>query len=615
MDGIIQNAADVIVLVLLFSLTIFVHELGHFLVAKRLGMVIEVFSLGFGPAIWKRKINGVVYKIGWIPVGGYVALPQLDPSGMATIQGSGEKDGDGKDVGAQAQQQKPIPPIPPSYKILVSLAGAVGNMIFALILATVIYLSPSAITDEGNTIVGVVARDSAAFAAGLREGDRILAVNGREVRIWHDFKVECHLACGRTNEVKILAETANGKRTFVISAERDFLDIQTVRGVDAASLPHIHTVVKGSPADRAGLKRNDVIKRVGGVDIRWSHEYLRVVESNVDRDLPVTLERDGKLMNVTLHPSSKQDHNWPFKSRSRDRMIDDGTLQVYDGPWENLCLVSSVGVGSPADKGGIMPGDILRSIAGVRISSAEVLNQTVAASLNKSVAVVVERESGLTNLFVTPLLSKQHKRAVLGITHAANPYIDTVSDYESFTGVGIGYELPPWMQFRNPFRQIVGDIRMVLRVLEALMTPTESSEAVKGLGGPVSIVLALWLSIKISLLNGAGFLRFLNVNLAILNLLPLPVLDGGHIVFASLEGLTRRKLNPKFVNVLVNTFAMLLIALFIFLLFRDTRFVQKFFFTKKNRPIEYVPAPAVTNQPGPDAAVTTNNTAHEKPTP
>ena len=92
LGSIITNFRDVIALVFLFSFTIFVHELGHFLVALKCGMVIDVFSIGFGPAMWKKKVNGITYKIGWIPFGGYVALPQLDPSGMSSIQGEDEED-------------------------------------------------------------------------------------------------------------------------------------------------------------------------------------------------------------------------------------------------------------------------------------------------------------------------------------------------------------------------------------------------------------------------------------------------------------------------------------------------------------------------------------------
>jgi regulator of sigma E protease len=80
---VIHSGSDILAFIILFGFSIFVHELGHFLMALRCGMVVDTFSLGFGPAIWKRKIRGVIYKIGWIPFGGYVALPQLDPSGMA----------------------------------------------------------------------------------------------------------------------------------------------------------------------------------------------------------------------------------------------------------------------------------------------------------------------------------------------------------------------------------------------------------------------------------------------------------------------------------------------------------------------------------------------------
>src|SRR5210317_1991058 len=116
--SIIKSLGDVLVLIVLFGITIFVHELGHFWVALKCGLVVDTFSIGFGPAIWKKKVNGVVYKIGWIPFGGYVALPQLDPSGMSHIQ-----DGEGE------QETRELPPVAPWKRILVSVAGAGGNVI------------------------------------------------------------------------------------------------------------------------------------------------------------------------------------------------------------------------------------------------------------------------------------------------------------------------------------------------------------------------------------------------------------------------------------------------------------------------------------------------------
>ncbi|MBA4387748.1 MAG: hypothetical protein C0404_07190 [Verrucomicrobia bacterium] len=611
MEAVVQNIADVIVLVVLFGLTIFVHELGHFLVALRFGMVIDVFSLGFGPAIWQKKIRGITYKIAWFPVGGYVALPQLDPSGMATIQGSPDPDKDaaGKvdDKEEKKEEQRVIPPVPPGYKICVAFAGAVGNIILAFILAMIIYLNPNSVTREGSTIVGSLDPNCSAYKAGLRVDDEILMVNDRNVNSWYEFRVECHLACGRTNVVEITAMTPNGKRAFVVPAEKNDLDIPTVRGIEPTSLSLVQAIVPQSPAARAGLQTNDIIKRVGDVDIRWSQQCVKLLTDKADQDVPIVVDRKGKLVNLTLRPSSKQEHNWPFK-RPRDRLDEKGTLQPFDGPWESMCMIQGVWAGSPAEKAGLKPNDIIRSFAGERIDSPQQFSLVVTNYLNQQVPVVVERESGLVTLQVTPLLSKQHKRALLGIVHESNPYARIVSGYEPLTGMGIGYEPPPWMQFKSPFRQMWGDVTMILRVLEGLVTPGQAGQAFNGLGGPISIFVTLWFSIQLSLLNGAGFLRFLNVNLAILNLLPLPVLDGGHVVFALWEAVTRRKPNAKFVNVLVNAFAALLIALFVFLLFRDTRFVRKLFFNKNSAPIEYVPAPAVTNVPAatPATGATTN---------
>ena len=96
----------------------------------------------------------------------------------------------------------------------------------------------------------------------------------------------------------------------------------------------------------------------------------------------------------------------------------------------------------------------------------------------------------------------------------------------------------------------------------------------RALGGPVAIFGMLWVYIKTNLLAAVGFLRFLNVNLAILNLLPIPVLDGGHIVFSTWELVSRRKAHPKIVNGLVNVFAVLLIIVFVLLTVKD---VGRFF--------------------------------------
>ena len=187
---IIQDFRDALVLLILFGLTIFVHESGHFLVARWCGLVVDVFSIGFGPAIWKKKVGATEYKIGAIPCGGYVALPQLDPAGMSSVQGKA----DGEDG-----EPRQLPPVSAWKKILVAVSGAAGNIIMALVLASIVHAGSSPL--EQGAFVGSVETNSVAYARGMRMGDQIVAVNGQEIVSWYEYNVECVLGAGSSNVV------------------------------------------------------------------------------------------------------------------------------------------------------------------------------------------------------------------------------------------------------------------------------------------------------------------------------------------------------------------------------------------------------------------------------
>ena len=166
--------------ILFFSLTILIHEGGHFLAARWLGLRVDAFSLGFGPALWKRRINGVEYKVGAFPFGGYVALPQLDPAGMQTLQGDAHAD-----PAVPAEKKTPAPAIPPAVwwkRIIVAVAGPAGNVLFAVVLALLVSVLPPVVPEAlrfDGAVIGEVLEGSDAEAAGLRRGDRVLRVSNR----------------------------------------------------------------------------------------------------------------------------------------------------------------------------------------------------------------------------------------------------------------------------------------------------------------------------------------------------------------------------------------------------------------------------------------------------
>jgi regulator of sigma E protease len=462
---IIANVKDVIMLVILFGFAILVHEMGHFLVARWCGLVIDVFSIGFGPAIWKKKVNGVTYKVAWIPFGGYVALPQLDPSSMAIVQGGNASPDAEKKPDENNEEHRNLPPIAPWQKIVVSVAGAAGNIVLAIIIAWVIYLSPNAGTSEGGPLIMSVTPECQAFERGLRTGDEIVAVNDKKVATWYDYHLECLLSDTKTQQVKLTIKSGKAVKDVIVPTTRTEIGATTVKGVGKFTPCAIKAIVLGASAHEAGMQIDDIVKKFDGIPINSPEQFTDLVYEHDEVPAPIVVERQGKLVSLS----------------------------------------------------------------------------------------------------VTPRLNKEYNVKMIGVK------------------VGMpGHDIP-WMQYKKPMDQLNYDASSIRRLLKALVTPREFHQAVGGLGGVVSIVATLWVAIKISILNGLGFLRFLCVNLALINMLPIPVLDGGHVMFSLWEIVTRRRVNPKVANVLVNVFASLLIAAVLFLTYRDIVRLPKIFKMGRNR--------------------------------
>jgi len=469
--NIINGFGDVVILVLFFSFAIFVHEFGHFIAAVKLGFKVKVFSIGFGPALFKWERNGIVYKFSVVPFGGYVSLPQLDPTGMEKIQGENADDEEASD-GKPEDVEEQIEDIAAWKKIIVAVAGPLGNIVFAVILAFIIYWLPTKGLDETSSdcVIGYIDESAPVSDVGIEIGDVILAVNGEKIKNWYDVSMVSLLSQSTTAIVRVSSE--------------------------------------------------GVIK---------------------DFDVPLTKTGMGEYLLVGLAP-------------------------------EAACVVGEVMEGGSASEAGLQSGDIIQSFNHIVVGDGNKFIEMVADRPGMETDIVIIRSGKEMNFKVTPAKNETLGRAVIGISMGT-----------------FGHQPMPWMMYKKPADQLKADASSILRILRALVTPKESGKAAKGLGGPVMIFVTLWFAIQESFLNAVGFLRFLNTNLAILNLLPIPVLDGGHIVFALYEIIFRRKPSPKFVNVIVNFFAILLIGAFIMLTFRDTFRMKKLFWHgDKKAPVEEV---------------------------
>lgn len=448
----------VLAMIFLFGITIFVHEFGHFIVARKCGLVVETFSIGMGPALWKKEIGGITYKIGAFPIGGYVSLPQLDPEGMETMQGDNEND------------REKLPDISPWKKIAVAVAGPLFNIILGLILGIIIYFLPTKIADEAGVFIAKVDKESAAYSEGLRDGDQIKAVNGTPVNNWYEAKVEAMLKMKENHLTDLTVFSPDeGKRVLTIKVNDPKTEPDLIKGATPAQPCKIEKVQPNSPAERAGIKANDIILGINGTTITKVEDFIDIVKENEGNELPIKLLRDGKTI----------------------------TLQVTP---EKMDSVPRIGI---------------------------IFNQSIAL---------------------------------------------------------------PWTLDGNPIKQVTSDASSIFRFLKALTTPSEAKQAAEGAGGPVSIFKLLYHSIMMGAIFALGLTRFININLAIFNLLPIPVLDGGHICFSLWEGITRRKVPAKVVSILVQIFAVILILLMGLLTFRDVGGMRLFNRGEKEKTEQVEPA-------------------------
>ena len=453
------NLWAAVLTLLLFGLTIFIHELGHFLVARWCGLQVDAFSIGFGPAIWQRTVKGVVYKIGIFPLGGYVALPQLDPTG-----GNPHK----PVPGAPAAPPRQLPRIGPIRKILVSLAGVTGNIILAYLLAWVVYLGGGSFSPEKTNLVGYVDTNSTAYADGFRLGDEITAVGRRSVRTWEDFIVGVALSPPEDHVIHV--RRSDGTPAEITPRTDELMGARYVAGLDSVSLCYILKVDADSSAAKAGIKPGDQIVSLGGERLLSRQHLSLLVQAHVDQPMAVTINRKGHLIESTVTPRLDRD---------------------------------------------VKP---IRPRIGVEFNNIDV---------------------------------------------------------------------------KPPVEQLRSHAMPIFAILHALTQPKQAKIAAGQVGGPVKIFQIFWLSAKVSIILALWFTVMLNVNLAIMNLLPLPVLDGGHIVLSLWELLTRRPVGARVVNVLWNVFAALLVALFLLITFRDVRGL----FGKGDRTATNAPPGAATNMP------------------
>lgn len=293
---------NVIVFLIVMTVLVFVHELGHYFVARRCGVKVETFSIGFGPEIygWTGRKSGTRWRISALPLGGYVKFfGDANPASVTT---------DAPPMTAEERQvsffHKPV-----WQRFAVAIAGPAANLIFAVVaLAAMYMLIGQSITPP---IVGFVQPTSAAAQAGLQPGDRVLRADGRSVDSFEDVNQSVRM---HPDIPFAMTVDRAGKRIdlTVTPAGRDVSDrfgnVQHVGDLGADSvdaMARVGTVIAGSAAETAGLQPGDLVTAIDGKPVVTFDDLRAVVEPNAGNRLVFSIERNGQRLDVPVVPKGE----------------------------------------------------------------------------------------------------------------------------------------------------------------------------------------------------------------------------------------------------------------------------------------------------------------------
>jgi regulator of sigma E protease len=274
--------------IFVLGVLVFVHELGHFLAARRIGVRVLTFSLGFGPKLLTFKRGDTEYCISAIPLGGYVKMAGENPDDART--------GAPDEFLSKTKWQR--------FQVLIM--GPVMNLALAIVvMALVLYQGAQlpAFTEQ-PALVGTVEAGSPAEAAGIQPGDRILSVDGRDIPTWDRLR----LAVGtRANRPVAIVFVRDGKaiERQITPKSIDKFDTGDI-GVGPLFRPQIAAISPG-PAQEAGLRQGDVILAAAGERGVSRDRVIEIIRANEGNPLIVEFERDGKVQSTTVTPRKIDD--------------------------------------------------------------------------------------------------------------------------------------------------------------------------------------------------------------------------------------------------------------------------------------------------------------------
>lgn len=534
---------------LLIAVLITIHEFGHFIVARAMGVQVKVFSIGFGKRLIGWEHQGTDYRISAFPFGGYVRMAGADPF----MEGGADED-ENNPPGTSFMEK-------PAWKrLLIVLAGPIFNLILPVVVFSALFIwgEPQPVAE-----VGIVRTGSVAEQLGVQPEDRIVSVEGNSVESWLDVMERFSQAEGPNVELQLSRDGTTLDVALPLSSTDAALGAEPYSFGLANNAPDTTLAVDdpASPAARAGLQTGDQLASVNGTPVTNWNEVRRLALTTAQATLGFTRD-DGSTGTVTLQP----DPAWTPQLLDAD----DALYQRY-GLASALVTVGELSPGSAAENGGLKPGDRLLEMDGKPILVWYDVMQAVSGTATgegetqtaRQMRIQVRRSGQVMAFDLTPqvvrdtdAMGRYRWRALLGVGPAGG-----MAEPDK-----ISRSYAPHRAVERAVTETTLVSGHIVEQLGKLMTGEAAIE--KSLGGPVEIFRQTSAAARRGLFEWAQQLGLFSISLGIINLLPVPVLDGGQAVMYLAEWLRGRPLplilreRAQQAGVIFLVFLMLLVLVF-----------------------------------------------------
>ncbi len=522
-DGARRAAMSIVYFLLLVGVLVLIHELGHFVAAKLLDVKVLRFSIGYGRPLFRVKARETEYQVGIFPLGGYVRILGVEGDDI-----------DPRDRGRSFATR------PLWQRVLVIFAGPAANLLLPIVIYFVFFAGH---TELPAAVVGDVYEDSPAARAGIEAGDAVLAIDGQGVRYWEELERAIRRRGGKEVHLKL----QRGRKVFekyvvpleeVVRRRDGTSDVQGRIGITRAPfLPTVGVIDAGSPAGQARLQTGDLIISVDGRPVtNWS-DIARL--GRVARQSDIVYFRGEAIPGVPQIRLLE-----PGIARLMPRTQDHLKQTTYSGIENAEMFVAHVDPGTPADLAGLRPGDLITALDGQPVKHWSVLDQRLLSAPERTWKLTWRRADGDSirehkDVPVTQVWRKeldQYGHTVERLVFGAR------NDVERGQGKLIPIEGRFGYAVSKAVERTGETIALMVGGFVRMLGGDSPSES---LGGPLTMYRIASVSGEQGWDTFLLLLALISVNLGLINLLPVPVLDGGHLLVFAIEAARRKPLSTR----------------------------------------------------------------------